>query len=364
MAANLKKSILSKSMILEQNSQISKKLLISGGGKCNITNQNISLQNYLFKYPYLKNTLDNFSYKNNLEFFKNIDFVKIRNHQFFAKNSSLIKEALLEKINTLILTNIKVEDIDKKDDVFIISSTNAKYMAKRVVIASGGISYAELGASDLALKVAKKFNIGCSDFLPALVPFSLQKQDFWLKNLSGVSVDVCIKFFDKKGDILKQIKSSMLCTHRGISGPAILQASLWWSKGAFFVDFMPDFDFNQIKNNKKQLSTILPLPKNFIKAFLENFELEDKPYFKYSVDEINIIHTLKNYKISPAGTLGFNKAEICKGGVFELDENYESSIKGLYFIGECVDVSGMMGGYNIHFAFASAKKLANHLNSL
>lgn len=351
MAANLKNQ---NALIIEQNNKVAKKLLISGGGKCNITNQNINPKNYFGKYEHLKQSLDNFTYKDNLDFFKNLDFKMIRNKQFFANSSSLVKDEILKKIKINIKTNIKITKITKENDIFTLHSKDVVFKCKNVVLATGGISFSELGVSDLALNVAKDFDIGYSEFKPALVPFGLQKQDFWLKGISGISLDVKITIGDKI------INSSLLCTHKGISGPSVLSVSLWWEKGFFMIDFLADF--KNAKSSKKQISSSLKLPKNFIKAFLNNFNLDDKAYKDYTKDEKELLHSLNSYKFAPAGTLGFNKAEICKGGVFELDENYQSKVDGMFFIGECVDIGGILGGFNIHFAFASAKKLADFLN--
>ncbi|MBZ7979693.1 aminoacetone oxidase family FAD-binding enzyme [Campylobacter sp. RM12642] len=351
LAANLKKNAL----ILEQNNAVAKKLLISGGGKCNVTNENINIKSYLCDdYDKLKQSLDEFSYQDNLNFFKGIKFNKIRNKQFFAPNSSLILDKLLSQNKSKIMLNTKVLGLEKANNSYKIITNKGEFLAKNVVIATGGISFATLGVSDIALKIAKEFQIGFSEFLPALVPLTLQKDEFFMKNLSGISIEVCIN------DIFK---GSMLFTHKSISGPVVLSASLFWTKGKIKINFLNDFkiDFSSLK----QASTHLSLPKAFIKEYLNANNLSDKAMNKYNLEEKEIINKLYNYEFAPAGNLGFNKAEVCKGGISlkSLNEHYESlENKGLFFIGECLNVAGILGGFNIHFAFASAKKLANYLN--
>lgn len=349
LAANLNKP----AIILEQNEKVAKKLLISGGKKCNITNENINPSAYLCdNYELLANTLNEFSYKDNLNFFNKIKFNKIRNQQFFAPDSKLVLDALLSKIKSKIYLNTKVLEIKKQNDIFCVLTNKGEFRAKNVVLASGGISYTELGTSDIALKVAKDFGINYTEFSPALAPLTLQKDEFFMKNLSGISLDVTIN---------DTFKGSLLFTHKSISGPVVLSASLFWTKGKIKINFLNDFIINYKEN--KQASTHLPLAKAFIKEYLSANNIQDKPMNKYSDSEKTIINRLKSYEFAPAGTLGFNKAEVCRGGVSlkELSENYES-IKGLFFIGECLNATGILGGFNIHFAFASAKKLANYLN--
>lgn len=342
-------------MLLEQNSKIAKKLLISGGGKCNITNENITPAAYLCDdFEKLKLCLDEFSYLDNLKFFNKINFVKIKNKQFFAPNSKLVIEELLKNIKHKIILNTKVTKLSKTNDYYILLTNKGEFRAKNVIVASGGISFAELGVSDIALQIAKEFKIRNCDFMPALVPFTLQKDEFFMKNLSGISCEVVIN---------DNIKGSLLFTHKSISGPAVLSASLFWQKGKIKIDFLQDFkiDFT----SKKQASTHINLAKAFIKEYLKSNNLEDKAMNKYNDFERAIINKLYSYEFAPAGTLGFSKAEVCKGGVLlaDLNEYFESKEhKGLYFIGECLNVAGKLGGFNIHFAFASANKLAKYLN--
>jgi len=160
----------------------------------------------------------------------------------------------------------------------------------------------------------------------------------------------------------------MLFTHRGCSGPAILNASLYWQKGIIEVDFMPRFDLNKIKDKNKQLTTLLPLPKRFTKEFLKSLGLNDKKFKEYNKSELKKIRSLKNYHFAPAGTFGFKKAEITKGGVDLSQINpqtFESKLqKGLYFCGEVLDISGEVGGYNIQFACSSAMAIAKDLKSV
>lgn len=351
LAANLKQNAL----IIEQNEKVAKKLLISGGGKCNVTNENINKNSYLCDdYEKLENTLNEFSYKDNLTFFKEIKFVKIRNKQFFAPNSKMILDKLLRENKSKIILNTKVLKVEKSQEYFKLHTNKGEFLTKKLIIATGAISYAELGVSDIALQIAKEFEIGFCDFAPALVPFTLQKDEFFMKNLSGISTDVVIN---------DRFKGSLLFTHKGISGPVILSASLFWNKGKIKINFLNDFKINYKEN--KQASTHLPLPKAFIKEYLKANNLEDLAMNKYKDDAKNIINRLYSYEFAPAGNLGFNKAEVCKGGINlqALSENYESiKHKNLFFIGECLNVAGILGGFNIHFAFASAMKLARYLN--
>lgn len=346
--------------ILEKNAMLGKKILASGGGRCNITNRFISEKNYLGDQEFIKNVLKNSSFKEVLIFFNEFEFSEEKSHQFFCKvGSKKILDFLNSKIkNCDIYKNCEVLNIEKNEEEFEIYTKYIKFYAKKLVICTGGLSYKILGASDFGFNIASKFGIDFTKPSPALVGFTVQKDEFWFKNLSGIS------FLSKVFVDNREFLGDILFTHKGISGPAILNSSLFWTKGRIKIDFLPKFDFDKIKDNKKQLSSILPLPKRFTKEFLNKFSLEDKPFFKYKVDELEKIFILKNYIFSPAGNFGFEKAEVTKGGIktYELDENFQSKkIKNLFFIGEVVDITGMLGGFNLHYCFASAKKLANYI---
>ena len=164
----------------------------------------------------------------------------------------------------------------------------------------------------------------------------------------------------------KEIQGSLLFAHKGISGPAILDASLYWQKGKITIDFMPTLNINSLKSSKKNVSNVLGLATRVAKTFLEKIALEDKACNKLSRDEWLKIEGFKSYSFAPAGTFGYSKAEVTKGGVMleEIDASSMMSkkVEGLYFLGEVLDVTGELGGYNFQWAFSSAyvcaKKLA------
>lgn len=404
LAANLQgKSV----AILEKNSSAGKKILASGGGKCNITNRYISAQNYLGDEEFISRALLNLDFRDVLEFFAELKFKEIKQNQFFCASSAKDVLAVLlrssQQNGAEIFYNCDVKSARKisaicqdSADAFVVAKSSCgeifeilthgaqKFRAKNLVIASGGLSYKALGASDMGYKVAENFGLQVVKPAPALVGFTVQKDEFWFKNLSGVSLNAEISLSvknaassaelssnasDKKLNLntLKELKLSgdILFTHKGVSGPAILNASLFWQKGAMSLNFAPKFEFKNLTQGKKQLSSVLPLPRRFTLEFLSSKNLSDKPFSEYGEAEKTEILKLKEYKFAPAGTFGFERAEVTKGGVStsELSESFESKKhKNLYFIGEVLDVTGMLGGYNLHFAFASAKTASLSLN--
>jgi len=341
-------------LLLEKNFEIGKKLKVSGGGRCNITNKFISSENYLGNDDFLKEILSRFSYQELLKYFKGIEFRKEKSNQFFCKKgSSEILSFFKKKIPLKkIITGCEVKSVIYKDEFFYIDTSKRRYIAKKLIVASGGISFPQLGVSDVAYEIAKKFGHQVTTLKPALVGLTLQKDDFWMKNLSGISLPVKVSVGKKS------FVSDMLFAHRGISGPAILNSSLYWEKGSIFIDFLPGYDV-VFKDKKKQISSNLPLPKRFIKEFLKKLTIEDKVVSKLTDSELEKLNLLKNYKLSPAGDFGYKKAEVTKGGIKTGDicrRTMESKLqKNLYFLGECLDITGELGGYNLHFAFASAK---------
>ncbi|MBE3605985.1 aminoacetone oxidase family FAD-binding enzyme [Campylobacter sp. RM13119] len=360
LAANLKAKNVA---ILEKNPSAGNKILISGGGRCNITNRHISEQNYLTDGKFIKKALNAFKFNDVLDFFKNIEFKEQKESQFFTKSSSKsVLNTLLQKINAKIFYNTEVINASKNGEIFeILSTKGEKFYAVNLVVATGGISYKRLGVSDIGLKIAQNFGLKTINFSPALVGFSVQKSEFWFKELSGISLNAKMSVGDKilQGDIL--------FTHKGISGPCVLNASLFWQKGTISINFLPNFEPKNLTQGKKQLTSVLPLPKRFVLEFLRQNNLQDAAFSEYSNDEKATILELFNYRFAPAGTFGFNKAEVSKGGVTtaQIDENFQSKdIKNLYFIGEVLDVTGMLGGYNLHFAFTSAKIVSNALNKV
>lgn len=355
--------------LIESNSDVGAKIKVSGGAKCNITNKFVSSDNYLAKKEFVEPILDSFTSSDMLDFCKKNSLItrfdeKIVKGTYFCKTSKDVI-SMFKKLTTTskLYLNTKVVDIDfvKNDSTFLIKTNSSKIQAKKVVVASGGLSFTTLGASSLAFDIAKKFNHTLSALNPALVGFTVQKDQFWFKNLSGISAFVQAKVEHKT------FEGNILFAHKGITGPVILNASLYWKKGKMSLNFLPNKKIKSFLKSNKKASLGLPLAKRFINEFLSSQELEDKALSSYSKEEIQKLELLNNYEFSPAGNFGYSKAEVTKGGIQtdEINAYSMESLKqdGLYFLGECLDVTGELGGYNFQFAFSSAYTCAKELNT-
>ena len=250
-------------------------------------------------------------------------------------------------------------DIDF-DKHFKIKTDSKTIEAKKVVVASGGLSYPVLGASSLAFDIAKKFGHTITKLEPALVGFTVQKEQFWFKNLSGLSTPV---FTFVEG---KTFEGSLLFAHKGCSGPVILTTSLYWKKGKIAIDFLPKQKIETFFQGNKIISSALPLPKRFIQEFLTSVELEDKNISKLTDEEKSKLKLLKYYEFPPAGNFGYTKAEVTKGGINTQEINHDSfeslKQKDLYFLGECLDITGELGGFNFQITFSEAMVCARQMN--
>ena len=255
--------------------------------------------------------------------------------------------------------NTKVLDVEYNNH-FIIKTNNKIIEAKKLVVASGGLSFESLGASSIAFDIAEKYSHTIEKMRPALVGFTVQKDQFWFKNLSGLSCMVETKVGDQT------FEGSFLFAHKGCSGPVILNSSLYWQKGKMSIDFLPKKKLENFLKGNKKISTAFPLPKRFMTEFLSSISVEDKPVSALSNEEKEKLKVLKNYDFSPAGTFGYSKAEVTSGGIStnEIDhKTFESkNQKDLYFIGECLDTTGQLGGYNFQLVFAQAFVCAKTLN--
>ena len=399
--------------LLEKNATPGKKILASGGGRCNVTNRRIDASNYLGDADFATNILKNLCFKDVLKFFGELKFNEQKQNQFFCESGAkdvlgvLLKRArqsgahifcgvcvksarkILTDENGQILDVSPAQNCDKNltdfetkfdqneqnlNEVFeVVAEDGEKFYAKNLVVASGGLSYKSLGASDIGYEIARSFGIKVIPPAPALVGFTVQKEEFWFKNLSGVCFPAEISVVcasknsaNREPKMPRKFADDILFTHKGISGPAVLNASLFWQKGLIAINFCPNFSIETAQKSKKQLSTVLSLPRRFTLEFLRAVGLSDKPYGEYKADEAAKISRLFAYEFAPAGTFGFERAEVTKGGVDTdaLDANCgHNDTRGLYFIGEVLNVTGMLGGYNLHFAFACAANLAKRLNA-
>jgi predicted Rossmann fold flavoprotein len=353
--------------MVDTNPKIAQKLKISGGGKCNITNVSVSEKNFDGDGEFISSVLDSFSKQDLLEFLdrNGIKPVVRKNRYYFCPHSSDEIIDLLRKKSRHVemLLNSEVIGVEKKDDLFIVRAKKGEIKAKKVVVATGGKSFQNLGASDIGLKIAKDFGLKVREFSPALVGFTLQKDQFWMKGLSGLSCEVEIKVGEKT------INEEMLFAHRGISGPAVLSASLYWQKGSLSIDFLPNEDILElIKGSKKLISSVIPLPKRLSKEILKALEIKDMECKKVTPMIKSKLKSIHNYEFAPAGNFGFTKAEVSRGGVIcsELNPQTMESwhLKGLFFTGEVIDVTGELGGYNFQWAFSSGIVCARGLLSV
>lgn len=351
--------------LIDSNLKIGAKIKVSGGAKCNITNENVSCDNYLGNKEFSKKILKNFNNKDLLNFLnKNEVFPKVNpkivKGTYFC-NSSKDLISMFEKLTSHAkkYLGIKVLDVDFEEH-YKIKTTKQIIEAKKVIVSSGGLSYETLGASSLAFDIAQKFGHKVNSLKPALVGFTVQKEQFWFKNLSGISCDVRTKVEDKT------FQGSLLFTHKGCSGPVILNSSLYFKKGKMSIDFLPKKKLEFFLKGNKKISSAFPLPKRFMQEFLNSINLDDKAVSSLNKEEKENLAQIKNYEFSPAGTFGYSKAEVTSGGILVDEINQESfeSLKqeGLYFVGECLDITGQLGGYNFQMYFSQAVMCARWIN--
>ncbi len=355
-------------LLLEHTDKVGSKILISGGGRCNFTN--------LYASP------DSFQSRNKLfcvsaltrytpqDFIALVEKHRIPYHekklgQLFCNGSaSEIVRMLLaecEAAKVKIRLDCKVVSI-RRDGQFTVRTNLAPVVADSLVIATGGLSIHQMGATGFAYTTARQFGLKVTQTFPALVGLTFAGQTLELaRRLSGVSVR-CTASCDGVS-----FTEDMPFTHKGISGPAILQVSSYWQKGQqVHIDFLPGFDDllahlrkQQADRPKAELATVLSalLPRSFVQAFCEAF-LPNRPMATLSLKDLNaVVQTLKDWTITPNGTNGYRTAEVTLGGVDTsgLSSKTMEALKvpGLYFIGEAVDVTGPLGGYNFQWAWAS-----------
>ncbi len=354
-------------LLIDTNQDIGAKIAISGGGKCNITNQKLSPKYYLGDLNFVKQILSKYNNHTLISWLKSqgLNPILQKESQYFCpKSANEILNIFRKNIHNIPKQlNTKVLSVDKKNNRFVIDTNRGQIEAKKIVVASGGLSFAKLGATDIGYKIAQKFGHKVNRVRPALVGWTLQKEQFFFKELSGIST------FVKLSTANKELEGNILFAHKGISGPVILNASLYHTKGYITINFLPNFKLHSIRNSQKQLSTLLPLPKRVTKALLLSKNIPDIPIKKYDTTKWQEINNLfYSYSMAPSGTFGYSKAEVTASGIdtSEIDpQTLQSRLcKGLYFGGEVLDVTGELGGYNLQWAFSCGYTIAKGLNSV
>lgn len=356
--------------VVDMGKKPGRKILISGGGRCNFTNENAGPENYLCQNPHFtKSALSRYSAQ---DFIELVDRHGLNYHhktlgQLFCDDSAqdivdiLMTECEWAGVN--IAMRSEVIAISKNDTGYLVQTSGESYQCESLVVASGGLTMPKLGASPMGYKIAEQFGLNVLPTTAALVPFTLHdhdKQKF--DGLSGISI-----FTEISSEDGTTFKENILFTHRGLSGPAVLQVSSFWQAGqAVTINLLPEASIDNLiaewretspqKSLKNMLTTVLP--KRFIEALIKQKDISDKAINQISNDEVTYLSQyLHHWQIKPNGTEGYRTAEVTLGGV-NTDElsskTFEAKkAKGLFFIGEVIDVTGWLGGYNFQFAWSS-----------
>jgi predicted Rossmann fold flavoprotein len=356
--------------VVDMGKKPGRKILISGGGRCNFTNENAGPENYLCQNPHFtKSALSRYSAQ---DFIELVDRHGLSYHhktlgQLFCDDSAqdivdiLMTECEWAGVN--IAMRSEVVAISKNDTGYLVQTSGESYQCESLVVASGGLTMPKLGASPMGYKIAEQFGLNVLPTTAALVPFTLHdhdKQKF--DGLSGISI-----FTEISSEDGTTFKENILFTHRGLSGPAVLQISSFWQAGqAVTINLLPEASIENLiaewrdtspqKSLKNMLTTVLP--KRFIEALIKQKDISDKAINQISNDEVTYLSQyLHNWQIKPNGTEGYRTAEVTLGGV-NTDElsskTFEAKkAQGLFFIGEVIDVTGWLGGYNFQFSWSS-----------
>ena len=360
-------------VLIDHANKLAEKIRISGGGRCNFTNIDTAPQNFLSENPHFcKSALSRYTPQDFLALLKRHRIAYHEKHkgQLFCDRSA---EDIIDMLkaecgagNVEWRMPCAVGAIGKQGDAFRIDTDMGEIIADSVVIASGGLSIPKIGATDFGYRIASQFGLKLIEPRPALVPLTFGEAGWQpFVPLAGIALPVVIETGDRKGK--GSFREDLLFTHRGVSGPAVLQISSYWQPGsAVRVDLMPELDLaetliaekNTIKKNlDNHLSQWLPsrlvdglLAANDFKADMRLADMPDKQIRRLG-DAVN------RWTLLPSGSEGYRKAEVTRGGVdtraLSQQSMMASQVPGLHFIGEVVDVTGWLGGYNFQWAWAS-----------
>jgi predicted Rossmann fold flavoprotein len=357
-----------KVLLVDHSRKIGEKIRISGGGRCNFTNTNTHSSKFISRNPnFAISALSQYTQNDFIDLIKKhkIEFHEKKLGQLFCDGSAQqIIDMLLsecEMANVVLRRGVVVENVDKQGDQYLIDANSEKYSCDSLVIATGGLSIPKIGASKFGYEIAKKFNLNVIETLPALVPLTFNEKILTIcRELSGLSLEAIVSF---NKTIFEE---GMLFTHRGLSGPSILQISSYWKLGNNIkINLSPSLDIFKLledrKNShpKQDINTIIIeiLPKRLAHIICKEnnvsgniSELSNKVLKELS-DAINA------WIINPIGSEGYRTAEVTLGGIDtdEISSKTMMSVKnpGLFFIGEVVDVTGHLGGYNFQWAWSS-----------
>jgi predicted Rossmann fold flavoprotein len=360
-------------VLIDHAPKLAEKIRISGGGRCNFTNLYAGPQNYLSQNPHFcKSALSRYTAQDFLGLVKRyrIGYHEKHKGQLFCDDSAEqiidMLKAECEKGGVHWRMPCKVEEVGKEGDSFRIATDTGEILADSVVIATGGLSIPKIGATDFAYRIAKQFGLKQVETRPALVPLTFDPAAWEpFVPLSGIALEVDIETGQKKSR--GRFREDLLFTHRGLSGPAVLQISSFWQPGtALSVNLLPEMDVATVLTEgktsiKKNLGNVVAqwLPSRLAEGWLNankfhpDLRVADMP----DKELRRLGESLNSWVITPNGSEGYRKAEVTLGGIDTRELSQQTMmvnrVPGLHFIGEAVDVTGWLGGYNFQWAWAS-----------
>ena len=364
-----------KVLLVDHSKKIGEKIRISGGGRCNFTNLYTEPIKFLSNNPkFVRSALSQYTQQDFINLVKkhNIKFHEKKLGQLFCDQSAqqIVEMLLTEciKANVEIKKEFIVKDVSKYKDQYLVISEQDTYTSQSLIIATGGLSIPKIGATDFGYKIAKKFNLDVIETLPGLVPLTFSEKILNIcKELTGLSVEAIVSF--KK----TLFQEGMLFTHRGLSGPSILQISSYWKMGQNInINLLPKlnvYNFLEEKkksNPKQDIGTIISdlLPKRLAQIICNENKVSGNIWEISNKALRELSEAINTWIIKPTGSEGYRTAEVTLGGVNTNELSSQTMMsnkhKGLFFIGEVVDVTGHLGGYNFQWAWSSGYVAGQH----